>query len=482
MSPRFLRVAIGCWALVGALLSAVPATAADRQLLLDDVLRMHQAGLSDNIIASEILVTESVFELTVDDLLRLKELGLSEDLIQFLVDTGLPAEEFSDTSDPESETYRSEDAGDADEESYARLWVNVIEEKPAPTYFVTLDYDYPYWWYDSYWNDYWYYDHHYYPYQFSFSWTSGCWYPGWYSYRSCYLPSYWGYRSHYYARAGYRWGYDRCPSYYSSGGYYTEQAHYTYPHSRTKYKSGGSSGKVLYADAGLKVPDLWRGTKTPVAVDSRRPGKRPTKRLVVSDGPGLGDDVRRPIKTVSSLDTRPARPIRRPSGGGLVKERPVDISGGGRRPAAQIPTRKITRRPHTPTSVDRPVKVDEPDRGGRRPDQPVVRTPRDTKPPVVDPPRDTRRPVTQKPADPRPPIKVSPPKRPTDQKPTTQRPANRKSPKPVVQEAPKPQRPPAASAPSPPAKSVKPAPARNSGSRKAPPQQQAPKKSRARSR
>ena len=118
MSPRFP------WALGLALFCLTGSALADpsRELSVDDVLRLHWAGVSEEVIISEIIVTDTVFELGVEELLRLQDAEVSDRLIQFMVDTGLPVGDA-----PPAIQYEEDYSAD---ESGGETWANVIEEDP----------------------------------------------------------------------------------------------------------------------------------------------------------------------------------------------------------------------------------------------------------------------------------------------------------------------------------------------------------------
>jgi hypothetical protein len=419
-----LRRALG---LVLLLVPVVALAGPDRTLDLDDVLRLHYAGVSEDIILSEIIVTDSVFHLSVDDILRLKEAGVSERLIQFLVDTGR-----DDASEADVPLYADDAA--AGESTGDEEWVNEIEElEPTTTYQVSLSYSYPAWWYDCYWYDYWYWDFHYYPYSCSWVFHLGAWYPGWYGYRTCWAPAYWGYRSWWYDRWDYPWwaGSRYCSPYdpyYSS--YPDARGYGTRRHelSRTKTKSGsGSTGLPLYADAGLKLPDgrlKIRDARSPVDLRDKTRGGRP----IAADRPERPDG-----KT----------PVR----AGQDPERLAD-GAGGRKPV--VPDRGALGAPE-PVRTPTPVRdVRSPASGGR----PVrVRTLSDPSGEVAEPPsredKPTRPPVRSTPS----PESAEPPSR-GDSPEAPARPST-----PSVKPAPEPAPKTPSVAPSPPPRSVKPAPA-----------------------
>ncbi|MBZ0269127.1 hypothetical protein K8I85_13290 [bacterium] len=425
--------------------AAVPASG-DRALALEDILRLHSAGLSDDIIASEILVTETVFLLSTDELIRLKEAGLSDALIQFMVDTALePAEDASavDAAD-DGDT-------DIDRETYATLgWENEIATvESAPTYFVTLDYDYPDWWYHSYWDDYWYYDYHFYPYTYSYYWGYGAWYGGWYSYRNCYLPPYWGYRSRCYAGWGYQWNTRYCDSYYPSGAVYVAATGPSHSLSRTKYKTNGSSGKTLYADLGLKVRDPERSVRTLAHVDRKPIKSRNGGRVLVADVDRISADrVHRPVKS-TKLTLHGERPIttgepvkvdrRTPS---VLDRRPTRTTTT-RRPVLDKPPATRTRSVHT--TVDKPrtptPTVEKPRDDDRRTPPRVTSRPVRTSPPPAETPRVESKPVKVK--TPPPPKATPRTEQPRQETPTPQRVTPRPAPTPQKQAAPSRKAPPA---------------------------------------
>lgn len=337
------------------LIPVVAFAGTHRALDLDDVLRLHFAGVSEDIIISEIVVTDSVFRLDVDDILRLQEAGVSERLLQFLVDTGR-GEDAEDVAGEDPDAASADDTLYADDAWGDETWVNEIEElEPTTVYHVSLNYDYPAWWYDCYWYDYWYWDFNYYPYQCSYVVHLGAWYPGWYGYRSCWAPAYWGYRSWWYDRCGYgSWAgagywssYD--PWYYAeyrgSRGFREDRL------SRTKTKVGsGSAGLPLIADAGLKLPDVGRLTIRDAAAPSGLRDKTRDGRLVASDRPAKPDGkkpVRRPTDTVKVPDGPDASGGRKP----LVPDR------GALSPPDPSPVREPVRGVRAPASGGRPVKV-----------------------------------------------------------------------------------------------------------------------------
>jgi hypothetical protein len=405
-----LRRALGLVLLVPAVALASP----DRALDLDDVLRLHFAGVSDDIIISEVIVTDSVFPLSVDDILRLKEAGASERLIQFLVDTG----RAGGSAGGEVAATAADDVLYADETTYDEEWVNeIVELEPTTTYHVSLNYSYPTWWYDCYWYDYWYWDFHYYPYSCSYVTHLGAWYPGWYGYRTCWTPAYWGYRSWWYDRWDYPW--------YAGARYSSANDRFYYagyrdvgPRNRglsaTKTKSNGSSGLPLFADVGLKVPDggklQVRDAKAPRDVrDKSRDG-----RLAVSDRPDRTDG-KTPVRG-------PSDSVKLPDAAGGRKPVLPDRSLGGtpdpvRTPALPTPVRDV----RSPAGGGRPVKVrtlsdpsgevPEPPSRGDTPTPPPTRPTPAPKTPAVAPSTPAPAPKVSPPPRPAPTPKASPPPR-----------------------------------------------------------------------
>jgi hypothetical protein len=308
MSPRarILGLALFCFA-------SAPVFASGAVLTVEDVLRLHTAGVSEEIIISEIIVTETVFELSVEDLLRLQSAGLSDRLIQFMVDTGLPAEDRV-----------SSDGGGVTTDGDS--WINVIEEDPEPevVYNVSLDYRYPYWWYDNYWYDYWYYDCHYAPYRSNWSFSIGVWYPGWYTWGGVYVWPACGYRDYCwgYGYPYYGYPYGACqyyPTYYypghASGGQYAL--------STVKYKTNGGSQGVAVAsrsrDLGLQMRDGRAVTSKTADLDRPRSKTRVPTQLAHA-----GATVDQPVRSGRNKAHADAptldRKTRRPSGGAVVTD------------------------------------------------------------------------------------------------------------------------------------------------------------------
>ncbi|MFN8177034.1 MAG: hypothetical protein U0167_03870 [bacterium] len=340
MKPRSRSSwAVGLF-LLGALLLAGAAAAAGRTLSVEDVLRLHSAGVSEDIIISEIVVTGTVFDLQVDDLLRLQQSGISDRLLQFMVDTGREEASSADSAAVDSTQAGS---GDDQEEAYAT--------EDHPRYFVSLNWGYPAWWYDAYWWDYWYYDCAYSPWYVSWSWPYRGWYPGWY-YGHCWVPSSFGYQQYWWHHHGFShdpsWAWDR----QGWAGWHSRGL------SDHKYKiRGGSSGKILYADAGLRTRDLTRLPSTGKLVVRSRPDD------LALDARKLGGDLRRPVHATSGqIPADVGRGVRvrhpaTPSGTGIGVDR-----GDVRRPVHPVrrpapgerPLRKIIRRGATAPTTNPP--------------------------------------------------------------------------------------------------------------------------------
>jgi hypothetical protein len=402
----------------------VPAVAfagAERALSVDDVLRLHFAGVSEEIILSEIIVTDSVFDLSVEEILRLQEAGVSEHLLQFMVDTGrADGATYSGDEDVTIEE-DTEDAYAGDGE----IWVNEIQElEPSTTYHVSLSYSYPIWWYDGYWWDYWYYDCHYAPWRTSFVYTWGGWYPGWYGYRTCWSPAYWGYRTNWYGRHGYWTAYHHRYDYPAASWAW----HYDHPRgfrapSSSKFKSGSDSAarqrlvagriktrnatKLRVVDGRLSDPVRGGKTRAVMLADDRSArGKSPVRTSARSLGP---DDTRRGVRTQSltgSGGRKLVRPVRSPAAGG----RPVKI--------------RTIERPTAPVrSTERADDSRRPVRGTKK----KVKSAPDAAKPAPDAvrpaPERTRKVRSAEPAPSRPPTVKSPsPRRPSPAPRVTQKP------------------------------------------------------------
>lgn len=58
------------------------------QLSVDDIKKMSKAGLSDNVIISQIQATNSTFYLSTADIIDLKNSGVSQRVIDYMIQTG----------------------------------------------------------------------------------------------------------------------------------------------------------------------------------------------------------------------------------------------------------------------------------------------------------------------------------------------------------------------------------------------------------
>ena len=400
---------LGVFGLTLLLVPTLALADPDRQISVDDVLRLHYAGVSEEIIISEIIVTGSVFELSVDEILRLKRAGLSDRLIQYMIDTERidPGEDYLVESELDEGAYDY-----SDEEWEGEAWVNVIEESPEPvtTYNVSLSYSYPSWWYDCYWYDYWYYDWAYYPYRSSWSISIGAWYPGWYTCATWVAPC-----------AGWRYSCGVYPTHYGYySGYYNYHhsgSGYRYP-SQTKYKSNRGGTTYYNAPTKLRVPDSRQTVDRPreLALGSDHSSSRLYPSKIKTGGGGRPIDT--PIKTVGSGRPGPKTPS-------------VGIADDGRKP----PRRKVTA-VRTPATGGRPVKVSDRTTKGvsRPPTGSQVRPPRRiTNKSSGKAPNSIRKPPTRQPTRS---VTKSPPKRSTPKRGVTTSPPKTSRPK-GVRPAPK---------------------------------------------
>jgi hypothetical protein len=469
------------WAMGLVLLLAPGISAGDplEPLQVPDVVRLHLAGVSEDIIISEIIVTETVFYLTPDEIIRLKEAGLSDRLLQFMIDTARPAEMDEEESllEPESGVYESTDEYsewyDSDGE-----WVSVIEDEEEVTtnVHVSLDYHYGGWWYDYYWDDYWYFDWHYHPYRFSYVTYWGGWYPAWYNY---YWDGYWwfavrpyaGYRWWYYDAYGYRgWyhDYDYCPcdwNYYADGVPRHNLSTVKY---KTNHYQQGTPVKMAYAGSGLKTPRFTHATVKTRKQPAEPPRGLDGKILAAKTKDRVND--RNPVKDHRPVDIRrrglrPEGVEKTPPPGDRYQGDDRRPSGdrswsGGKTPVKKTPVRTV-RRPAPGKSPTKSVSKSDPPRK-REPETaveapPVKRTPGKTKvetPPVKRTPTKTK--VEAPPTKTKSKVRTAPRKSPSRKaKPRVQTPSRKAAP---TRQAPTQTRAPKA----PPSKKVSPSPSRPS--------------------
>jgi|GEM_PF-2686771 len=163
------------------LLAATPALG----ITVHDVIEMTEAGLSDEVIVSQIRATHSQFDLTVDEIIALSEAGVSDGVLAAMIATA-----FGDVGDYEygDVGYRYEDTY-RDDDRYV-----VVEEEPETHTFIHVGLGRHYWPYSYVWWDYWWPPFDYYWYADSCIRADWCW---------RYRP--WWYTGHYYS-----WWYDPC--------------------------------------------------------------------------------------------------------------------------------------------------------------------------------------------------------------------------------------------------------------------------------
>lgn len=358
------------------------ALAETRPLTVDDILRLHAAGVDEDIIISEIVVTDTVFDLDVDDLLRLQEAGISDRLLQFMVDTGRDVS--ADTA------AAGDDVESAPADTAATPETAYVEEQVVRPVYVSLRWNYPWWWYDYYWDDYWYYDCSYDPWLVAWTYPCGVWYPAWYWNTRCWAPAGFGYRYSWWTGRGYGW--QHVDGYHHSGYAYANDGRH-HELSRRKYKAGGgSTGKIaLGGGAGLKGPDGTRlamakpvrllGRTDRVALDTHRNGDiRRIGRVPTKTPADRGDTIRRPaISKPEPGDAvrRPARPVRTPAPADHPVKHVVRRTGTKAAPAA--PTDRGTRapvagKPAPENPSERPAPAPHPERPPRVESRPAPKS------------------------------------------------------------------------------------------------------------
>jgi hypothetical protein len=200
----------------------------DQEAQIEEILRLVDEGVSDDVIVKHIRASGYVFDLLADDILDLRDRGVSDVVIEAMLDTAL---ENTDPAD------RRERPRDRDRQSH----VDVV---------LSAGYFSPWYYYPYAWGYYYdpfpvYYSYYYYPFRYGWSW-------GWYG--SCH--NYW-YRHHW---RRYRW---------DDPAWYPVARHASW----------------------VRVPRSgrqWSATRTPRADRNTTPPARwrvPERRAVPADGP-----------------------------------------------------------------------------------------------------------------------------------------------------------------------------------------------------
>jgi len=80
------------WASASPILSAqsAPAPSSGVPLSVEDVVKLHQGGSSDDLIVTMIKKNGKPFDLSADEVSELKKLGLSESVVEYLIDPAKP--------------------------------------------------------------------------------------------------------------------------------------------------------------------------------------------------------------------------------------------------------------------------------------------------------------------------------------------------------------------------------------------------------
>src|ERR1035438_3766773 len=80
------------WAMAAPILSAqsAPPPSSSAPLSVEDVVKLQQDGLSEDVIVTKIRKNGKPFDLSADELSELKKLGLSDSIIKYLLDPSAP--------------------------------------------------------------------------------------------------------------------------------------------------------------------------------------------------------------------------------------------------------------------------------------------------------------------------------------------------------------------------------------------------------
>jgi len=68
------------------------SSSSDKPMTTEEVHHLLTAGVSEEVILSQIKTTDSVFELSVEEIIKLKKAGASDELIMCMIETGIEPE------------------------------------------------------------------------------------------------------------------------------------------------------------------------------------------------------------------------------------------------------------------------------------------------------------------------------------------------------------------------------------------------------
>jgi len=86
------RIALVLCLLAGFVASAAAPPATDQQAAIENILKLVQRGVSDQVITRHIQAQHFVFDLSTDDILTLRDQGVSDAVISAMLDTGVQEE------------------------------------------------------------------------------------------------------------------------------------------------------------------------------------------------------------------------------------------------------------------------------------------------------------------------------------------------------------------------------------------------------
>lgn len=293
---------------------AIPAVAS--ALTTRDVIKLHDSGVGDQVIMSQIESSGDVFRLTVDDILELRQAGVSDNVITFMINTGKNADDSIRSGGVARDGYEESDDS-ADDPDYS---TDVNDD--YQNYRTGVD-DYYRGYHDATWNVYlrWGWGDYY--------WPSWWWYGprhnDWYWYPSYWCGGWWGpwnYASYHHDR-----GDDRHDRYIKDGRYIGGRGGRTPDGS---WDRGGRSG------GGQSSPGIGRTHKGNGGYGGRGSGS--------SGNPGGRQPKNPSYGGRGGSSNRTAPPAVRPPSSNA----PTQPSPGGREVKPRLDTGRSGGRPVTP--------------------------------------------------------------------------------------------------------------------------------------
>jgi hypothetical protein len=189
------RIALVLCLLAGFATAVAASPVSDQQAAIENILKLVQRGVSDQVIIRHIQAQHYVFDLSTEDILSLRDEGVNDAVLTAMLDTAIEGDTAGRDDGNQGVATESESTADAAEVT--------SEDTSQSTVILSAGYFSPWYRYPYAWGFYYdpfptWYSTYYYPpfyYSYDWGWYGGCnyWYAGWWPHYRWNDPYYYNY-------------------------------------------------------------------------------------------------------------------------------------------------------------------------------------------------------------------------------------------------------------------------------------------------